>query len=392
MITKAKKDKIWIIGLLICLLISCMDGSLFQKSEAQLLPIPADSWIADASRYKLPEGSGTESVPYLITCPEELAYFAKTPPSTGKLYLKLMQNIDLADHLWVPIDAPDASFEINGNNYSIQNMKIRRSGKENNGFLGRVYSIRINNINFSNIDVVGGDCTGGILGYGNYELFATDITLSGKVYGANQVGGFYGFGRYSNITDSTNNASVIATGDCIGGFIGKGDSGNIDNTFNFGNVMGNTYVGGIVGSFASPLAIKNTISQNTVCGKDYIGGLAGKCERVINSSFQGSIIVTGDAPTNISLFVCEGSIIWDSFIHRIINSFAIGEIVMQEATSTESVSIFGAGNEYNYTSSYVDYRITTKSTFVERRKWMKSSAETEPFADWSYSQIGRAHV
>ena len=96
-------------------------------------PLPTDTWTNHrASGYS--SGSGTQDDPWVIMSADQLAYFAyqvTNNKTTNGTYFSLQADIDLKDHIWVPIgnlstgngNSFNGNFE--GNGHVIKNMMLQ---------------------------------------------------------------------------------------------------------------------------------------------------------------------------------------------------------------------------------------------------------------------------
>jgi hypothetical protein len=185
---------------------------------------------------------------------------------------------------------------IDGYGHSIYGLYINRPSETNVGFIG-VGQVRLAEINFENIDITGGNATGGIVGH----IFTGDIykcKVTGEVTGVDNVGGIIGDAYSSNIREAEVNL-MITGNDNVGGAIGKFSAYSSPTNFirDFkaeGVIKGQYSVGGAVGyvelsAWASvqreskhdveiikSMRLYNIIIEAMISGIDMVGGFAGE--------------------------------------------------------------------------------------------------------------------
>ncbi len=105
-----------------------------------------------------------------------------------------------------------------GNGHVIRNLYINRVGEDNVGLFGYVgYGGEVRNLGLENVQVVGGDYVGGLVGWNR-----------GTVSGCYSAGSVLDSGRY------------------VGGLVGR-NYGTVSQCYSTGSVSGDWYVGGLVG-------------------------------------------------------------------------------------------------------------------------------------------------
>ena len=219
-------------------------------------------------------GDGTKENPYLISDANQLqmlnSYLGKNYAQT---YFKLINDIDLTGINWTPIGSSSSSFHghFDGNDYTINNLKIVYSGTYAQGLFGN-FGGTIKNVTMNNADVSSrGDGAGILVGsyISNYTLsgavFENIFIKNSKVSGKQKVGLLAG----SASTSVTN-----------GKLYGKNISvqGKVETQTSVGS-----HLGGLVGS-VSGLYWKNIFVDaviDPVPLKNRVGGLFGT---VLNGS------------------------------------------------------------------------------------------------------------
>ncbi len=244
----------------------------------------------------------------------------------------LMNDIDLSVYEnWEPIGTYNEPFsgELNGNNKTIENLKIAIDTDEKIAYaalFGTVSSGKILNLALKECsvdvkaisDTVWGICASGLVSLGNRESIIENCIVSGDIAVNSDkkicVGGIAS--RFSGtITNCCNLASVYAyvssDFDCdymyIGGIAGE-FSGLLEKSSNHGDVeaeynypqeyKGFVDLGGIAGNSMSGGAIDNcynvgTVTENTNQAPN-LGGISGYSATVTNSHNYGTLIFSAD--------------------------------------------------------------------------------------------------
>lgn len=226
-------------------------------------------------------GAGTVDDPYVITTPAEL-YAIRNNLSA---HYKLGNDIDLVSYEnWEPLGSVTVPFtgSLDGNGYTISNLKITRATSDYVGLFGAVKG-NISRTNLTAVTVRGNNFVGGLLGAidsGQVE----DSTVAGNVIGNDNVGGLGGaFRGTSEINSSSTNIFVTGRSN-EGGLIGSYTSSSLafDNSaagqvFNIGTGR----AGGLIGTFSSSAGLRNSHASANVIGQssaqnDRSGGLIGE--------------------------------------------------------------------------------------------------------------------
>ncbi|MBE6536018.1 MAG: hypothetical protein E7677_05290, partial [Ruminococcaceae bacterium] len=274
--------------------------------------------------------TGTIDAPYEISTPEQLAGFAalvnayngeSTVELTGinnskatatnffvnseSQHVKLMADIDLSGHDWLPIGTGEINaFKgvFDGAGYTISGLSIESSTVIYAGLFGYVTGGTVKNVGVSGeIKVTlsaGNAYVGGLVGYANavtIENCYSTCNLNGSSINT-YVGGLAGRVSYTTITNSYNTGSVSGTGhtnSTAGGLVGIVESATITNCYSACDVSGNV-AGGCIGQVGSMATItdcywyaggsQKAIGEGTTNGssmelmQDQIKGAAGKTD------------------------------------------------------------------------------------------------------------------
>ena len=270
-----------------------------KKSITQLLVFllliqlfTVSTWTQRA--YAAPSGgSGTLLDPYIILNEDDLSDIRDDLSA----HYKLGANINLSDYDydgsgpdtggWLPIgsvnDTTSNSFtgSLDGNGYTISNMKINRPTIMNAGLFGKIDSTALlSNIRLRDIQIVGSNYAGGLVGR----------QIGGKIESSYVTGSIHVTGQ----APPPSNVSVNA-----GGVAGLLDSAIIENSYAVVDVSGWTRIGGLVGTNAG--TIKNSYAAGRVNANSEVGGLVGyntNSSGIITNSYaagsvNGSSLVGG---------------------------------------------------------------------------------------------------
>ena len=378
---RTKKSFIGAIAMSLVLLMGSAFGFLLETNLGQITQPTAGLWTSYTTK---PSGSGTsETSPYKITTPQELAYLIDNL-GAGSWYIELASNIDLGGHEWVPIKTTaENTVTFKGNGHTISNMKIKKPEKDGVGFFEgnyisssgtRVYTtLKFFDTNFSNIDIYSYRCTGTVIAEMKEQSIIQNVNvLSGKIYqsGEDFVGGIIGY-SYGKIINCTNNAALYNNNRVVGGIAGS-NIGTIENCVNAGDIYcARDFVGGIVGQNVG--LIKNCYAECNITAASYIGGIASysasndkKATNIIeNSGFNGVITVEGESPTGVGSMVGYGH--KSDTTCTVKNCFGVVDIYLKDTTNRSFLFSFGActdnviENCYSYSHVYTtdgefDYR------------------------------------
>lgn len=236
-----------------------------------------------------------------IATAEELALFAKqvnSGTSYAKYTVRLIDDIDLGENMWVPIGRNSTmKFQgiFDGEGHTIRNLLINTPYTSDVGLFGFTTDGEIKNFTLDSAKVTGYLDVGAIAGT-PYTSKYTNIRLTGdvQVNGYAYVGGMLGKNAYANLTDLTIDVSeesyVEANSEnfrtYVGGLVGFMGEGNqvVENVTSNIDVIGSTCdVGGITGIAHYGNTFRNCHSSGDVTllgapdvGDELkIGGIAG---------------------------------------------------------------------------------------------------------------------
>jgi hypothetical protein len=162
--------------------------------------------------------------------------------------------------------------DFNGNNKTISNLYINKSGNYA-GLFGAIASTsRVHDLSLSDANIRGSTYVGGIVGYsvgGN----VAQAHFDGNVRGVESVGGIIGRNNGTLINGYSTGRISCSSTDC-GGIVGYNASTTTNSYFS-GTVIGTTWVGGICGNNYG--TITNSYMTGTFAtGGSYTGGAIGE--------------------------------------------------------------------------------------------------------------------
>ncbi len=306
-------------------------------------------------------GSGTEADPYQIKTVKHLQNVSIASAETAGLYFKLMNDIDLENMEWTPINNTGTVRDLNfdGDNHKISNLKVSHNSTNayyNSlfGYLtGSVKDLTIENADvysgnsasatgvlsgwfqkgsITNVDVTGTNAVhivnnnsassgcGGLVGAINHvtvkdcDISGVTITIDGSVIPQN-VGGLTGSTKFnaSTLEDCTVNGSSVQGAYKAGGLVGSADIATTITDCNVGTVSAVTVeattasttggAGGLVGAGTAAVTFSGCHFNGSVIGIALVGGLTGQVSAKTtydDCSSAGSVEATGSIADFVS--------------------------------------------------------------------------------------------
>ena len=224
-------------------------------------------------------GSGTSGSPYLISTAADLNKLSQLinagneTYAAATVYYQLNGDIDMSGTSnFTPIgNSVTNSFKgtFDGNGKIITNLTVNTTSTSNYaGLFGRVDGGKISNLGLANVNIKGGDDTGGVAGYiSGSGASITGCYVTGTVIGTAFVGGIAGtVGSSSTVRNCYTTCSVSSTRMYVGGIAGD-NFGTINNCYATGAISGIRAVGGIAGLHAGGtvtrcVALNPSITRN----------------------------------------------------------------------------------------------------------------------------------
>ena len=276
-------------------------------------------------------GEGTEAHPLEITTAAEFAEFASFV-NAGKLdfriYVKLMNDIDLSDYGgWPSIGGMTYRFKgfFDGNGNTISNLFINNNSSwYYNGLFGSITeSAIIQNLCLANVNINGGSYTGGIAGDVSTNSSIINCYVTGTINGSINVGGIAGEIVNSRITNCYSTATVSGANSVVGGIGGYIYSNysvaSVDNCVALNpSVSGDNYVGRIAGRQSTSYDLQNNYALDTMADKN--GTTASWNEKTLSGKDGADVSaasqITKSFWTTAGYWAGSG---WDEDIWRIID-------------------------------------------------------------------------
>ena len=189
---------------------------------------------------------------------------------------------------------------LDGNSFSISNLKINEPTKNNQGLFGYIKDATLENVVLKDVDIKGQKKTGGIVGYAK-DSELNKCTVSGKVNASGmEAGGLVGCSDNTTISNSSSSADVTGV-KYVGGLVGRASGSEISDCDVTGDVTGSDmHIGGLVGELEDSSSVDNCSSYATVTGSnDYVGGLVGFVNGASVTNSTSAATVTTDGGNNI---------------------------------------------------------------------------------------------
>lgn len=213
-------------------------------------------------------GTGTSSDPYLIENYDDMKKLsAVTKTQTEKKYYKLTTDLNYSNKHYYMVGTKKQPFKsvLDGGAHTLSNIGVY--GYDYVGLFGYISGISssdyatIIGLNVENINVIGNNYVGGIVGYVDKFSTIKEVTVSGYIKGTgNYAGGIIGSSQsYTNLTNAIVNAKVEGN-NYVGGLAGSGISiysGIVES----GEIKGTNYVYGS-GRYISNAYINKKVIKN----------------------------------------------------------------------------------------------------------------------------------
>ncbi|RCW37447.1 MBG domain-containing protein [Marinilabilia salmonicolor] len=332
------------------------------QNDAQLFA--EETVVVNVDEIPFSGGAGTEADPFLIKTPKDLDEIRNYLGSShADKYFELVNDIDLQEYLsegnpgynnglfWERLGYYEY-FEghLNGNSFSVLNLKINRPNDYINGLFGYVSSAEINNLNVSVdplAEIVGLSSTAILAGSVSNGSIISNVHVSGKVNAQpGNVGGLAGSFAYGAvISDCSATVEVVSTGNFVGGLIGV-NNGTILRCHVEGDITGGRFVGGIAGyNNEEPVAgVRGLIQQCSVEANSVVTATTGECGGLVGQNTgdvtRCSSFATVNAPVNAGGLVgnneeveADMMMVFENYAGRINNSYASGMVTATDGAA-----------------------------------------------------------
>ena len=286
------------------------DGKL-PGLNGQAIPMPLH--LLPAGQNPFGGGSGSDDNPYQISTPAQLARLAQlvnagntTYNANGVCY-KLMNGLDLSGYAsgegWVPIGDSTNPFKgsFNGNHETIIGLTINRTGVSIQGLFGMTDTgSLVQNLGVENVNVSGGDYTGGVVGLVSGTV--QNCYSTGSVSGGDYTGGVAGNVGGGGAVQNCYAASSVSGAYNIGGVVGL-VAGTVENSYSTGSVSGVSSVGGVTGY--APGRVENCAALNPLvsASASSVGRVAGSASGDVlrnNYAYSGMAVTVSGNPQSIT--------------------------------------------------------------------------------------------
>lgn len=252
---------------------------------------------------------------------------------------------------------------IDGADHVVDGLSINRPDESAIGLIG-TQGNSISNIGLTNVDIVGNEFVGGLVGWNSADIDNSFVT--GSITGASEVGGLVGRNRFPTISNSYFTGSVTGVNvgnDSIAGLVGQ-NNGEIISSYSIANVVGDINVGGLVGrsEFILGSGINSSISTSyatgTVTGDENVGGLVGTHRggasidtsyatgEVIGNTNTGGLVGNNEASSTVD------NAYFDSFTTGLANAFGVNAGIVNNISSVNGdwTAVPDAYDEATYTN------------------------------------------
>ena len=299
------------------------------------------------SNYRIEDGEVTKiDIAFKIKDKGDLQDFMKEVNDGNSFkdqYVYLLEDIDLENEEWGVIgsytdDSTNKPFAgiFEGNNNTISNININKSGEENIGLfsynLGTIRDLKIEGGSITGLQRVGGIVSINKGTIENCHNNGTTIIITSTSGG----GGIAASNRGGIIIYCSNKSNIIASqAGYVGGIAGGVQKNSeISNCFNIGNIEGGYNVGGIAGSTEENTQIKCCYNAGNIVGTDVresegntnTGGIVGLLRGNTNSCYNAGTI---NGISSIGGIVGQTGVSTDTNDIEISNCYNVGKVENQ---------------------------------------------------------------
>jgi hypothetical protein len=298
-------------------LMYCLSVSIHAKAPNPL--------CAGVTGSNFTSGNGTAANPFLVCNQSQFAQIATDATRLSQSFI-LGSDLNYNNSVFPMIGASGNPFRgtFDGNGYTLSSISISGGfnsyigmfrqmenatvknllidgihmfdvGPFTGGLAGSVKSSIISNVRIKNINMVGPDYSGGLIGQAENSTISYSSTqgVMAQNFGTDAGGGFIGFAIDCQIFNSVSHVNIIQTSStafgvsAVGGFIGLGVRGNVANCYADGNIdysavtetdpeYAPRQVGGLLGA-GSSIVVNNAFYTGIIMVENatFIGGAAG---------------------------------------------------------------------------------------------------------------------
>ena len=327
------------------------------------------------SNYRIEDGEVTKiDIAFKIKDKGDLQDFMKEVNDGNSFkdqYVYLLEDIDLENEEWGVIgsyidDSTNKPFEgiFEGNNKTISNININKSGEENIGLfsynLGTIRDLKIEGGSITGLARVGGIVSINKGTIENCHNNGTTITIASTSGG----GGIAASNRGGTIIYCNNKANIVASqAGYVGGIAGGVQKNSIVSyCYNTGNIQANDQVGGVVGGGSENSIISYCYNTGEIDGMGITPDTNNTNSAGIAGSFNGKVISCYNTGT-VKGKSCVGGVVGQVIgigkdENQIINCYNVGSIEKKVNASSDIGNIIGG--------AYGRDKITIKNNYFSR--------------------------
>ena len=327
------------------------------------------------SNYRIEDGEVTKiDIAFKIKDKGDLQDFMKEVNDGNSFkdqYVYLLEDIDLENEEWGVIgsyidDSTNKPFEgiFEGNNKTISNININKSGEENIGLfsynLGTIRDLKIEGGSITGLARVGGIVSINKGTIENCHNNGTTIIITSTSGG----GGIAASNRGGTIIYCNNKANIVAShAGYVGGIAGGVQKNSIVSyCYNTGNIQANDQVGGVVGGGSENSIISYCYNTGEIDGMGITPGTNNTNSAGIAGSFNGKVISCYNTGT-VKGKSCVGGVVGQVIgigkdENQIINCYNVGSIEKKVNASSDIGNIIGG--------VYGRDKITIKNNYFSR--------------------------
>ena len=276
---------------------------------------------------------------------EELKAFREEVNSENTFegkYIRLTNNITLdINEEWEPIGNRECAFKgaFDGNKFEINGIYINTSERDQ-GLFGYIDNGSIKNLGIGqNCSIVGGNCTGGIVGTAYNKTKLISCYNKSRIQGNAISGGIAGQLTYDGlISQCYNIESITVLNNYAGGICGSADNNStVEKCYNISTITGNSYIGGIIGILQAGALLQNCYNTGNIVGNTRIAGICGEIDgRGVETCIKNTYTIGNITGTDRVFGIAR---CWDGGV--IVNS-----IYLENSVNNGNDSILNEGSSY----------------------------------------------
>lgn len=275
---------------------------------------------------------------------------------------------------------------LRGNGHTIQNLVINLPPTKQTGLFGVTRGALVENLSLRNVQIVGHDSSGIVVGSADGNTILRNIKVSGKVVGSLFTGGIAGFLDAEAMLSKIHAEIELQGTDTVGGLVGY-NLGEISRSAFEGSVTGSKRVGGITGESSG--LISDFTASVTISGGTDSGGAVGENSGIIRNGWVSGQIagtygvggITGYNDESLDAVFFTGRLSGTEDVGAVIgtNEGGIVTSAYWKNLGTDGLQSIG----YNEESSPQCFRITAGIQYFY-------DPTHSPLNAWNFSEIWKA--